>query len=533
MNAEQTNIVVAMMMMKRRVREKLVKPDFPAFFMAVSRYNLASAWTNMQDAKTFEEYSGFATRIIENLTDKRDEIITEYDTYSQRREFPKSIKSAYDLLYGTKPLSPEHVQSLLVEYLNNHGYSDLPLIMKKLESKDTPFLQLMEAQEALLAWNDVMARNKWFETQRKTSFKHIDDLTVTLVVVVMFIGLAKAKKKLIEHRKQREHEMRLYELFEPYIENEKRYHEVILSMINGIWKTKDPVLISLWLAIRDDHDKELLNIKALANHLFSKPADLAADMATYLMPLTKNRDYAKYQTVTKQFTYLIQEVVIEMRKASSLAPITSHYSISSHLKYPSKLGVCKVPFHVVDSEAQVDPSLEAEAHEPHGFWAHSDVAELPVGEAHGLELLAGGLESYNVGEVPVEVCDWVCWPVCEVDCVPGLAAGVEDPEPDVGLELLELPGGDLPPHELVEVDALALLDVPPAEGGLEPAAPAVYAGALGGAESDEHIAALQKPLYSDDGRSVWDRCISDDAGPVLDPDRAQIRIKFDMLGLKL
>ena len=529
MNAEQTNIVVAMMMMKRRVREKLVSPDFPAFFMAVSQNDLASAWTNMQDAKTFEEYSNNAVAFIDIYQQVRDEIKTTYDTYSQRREFSKPIKSAYDMLYDIKPMNEKEMESLMIDYLNNHGYSELPPLMEKLGSQDTPFLQFMEAQETFLAWNDKIARDTWFKTQRMTSFKHFKDFTLTLFVVVIFTKLELLKEELIKHTMQREHDMRLYRCFEPYIDNKQRWHEAILNMITAIWQTKNPVLISLWIAIRNDHDKKLLNIKALANYLVLKRSELTADMARYLMPLFGKPNYDKYQIVTHQFSLFIGNVVIEMRSA----PITSHYSISSHLKYPSKLGVCKVPFHVVDSEAQVDPSLEAEAHEPHGFWAHSDVAELPVGEAHGLELLAGGLESYNVGEVPVEVCDWVCWPVCEVDCVPGLAAGVEDPEPDVGLELLELPGGDLPPHELVEVDALALLNVPPTEGGLEPAAPAVYAGALGGAESDEHIAALQKPLYSDDGRSVWDRCISDDAGPVLDPDRAQIRIKFDMLGLKL
>jgi hypothetical protein len=198
----------------------------------------------------------------------------------------------------------------------------------------------------------------------------------------------------------------------------------------------------------------------------------------------------------------------------------AHDGVPGHGEDPAELGIGEVVVDVLHGEAEVDPALEAESHEAHGLRGHPDGPELPVGQPHGLELLAGGLEPYDVGEVSVQVVDGVGGPVRELDGVAGLAASVEHPQPDVGLELPELAGGDLPLEQPVEVDGLVLLDVPPAEGGLELGAPAVDACALGGAQADEHVDAAGFPLY------LESRALQQDL-TVRDP----FQLRFDLTGI--
>jgi len=145
----------------------------------------------------------------------------------------------------------------------------------------------------------------------------------------------------------------------------------------------------------------------------------------------------------------------------NLSAEAAYDGVPGHGENSPELGIGK-ECDVLNGESEVDPALEGEAHETHGLRGHADDLELGVGDAHGLELPAVGSEADDVGEVPVQVLDGVGGPVEELDGVPGLAARVEDPEPDVGLDSPELLGADAPLHEPVKIDRLIFLDVSPA-----------------------------------------------------------------------
>jgi hypothetical protein len=234
----------------------------------------------------------------------------------------------------------------------------------------------------------------------------------------------------------------------------------------------------------------------------------------------KGGDPAIFTNVNNIVTLLKEISEFVAQRVTHLSLEAPHDSIPGHGEHPAELGIGEVVVNVLQGQAEVNPTLEAEAYEAHGFGGHANSPELPVGQAHGLEVLAGGLEPNNVGEVAVKVVDGVGGPLRELDSVAGLAASVQDPQPDVGLELPELLSRHLPLEQPVEVDGLVLLNVPPAERGLELGPPAVDACALSGTQAYEHVDAAGFPLY------LESRAIQQDL-TVMDP----FQLRFDALGI--
>lgn len=183
-------------------------------------------------------------------------------------------------------------------------------------------------------------------------------------------------------------------------------------------------------------------------------------------------------------------------------------NVSGHVEDSSDVGIGKVVLDVVDCEAEIDPSLQGEPHQPHGFGCESNVLELGICQSHGLELPGSGFQSNDVSEIPVKVMDGMGGPIDEVDSVPGLATSMEHPHANVGLNALELLGGDLPPQDSVEIDKLIVFNISPVQSGFELVSPAMDAGALGGCESNEHCVE-EKNLYDHPQISLRNQCIHD------------------------
>jgi hypothetical protein len=134
--------------------------------------------------------------------------------------------------------------------------------------------------------------------------------------------------------------------------------------------------------------------------------------------------------------------------------------ISGHGKNPAELSVGEES-DVLDSEAEIYPTLESEAEQAHGFGSHSDAPQVGVGDTHGLQFFACCPESNNISEVPVEVVNGMSRPSDELNGVSGLTTSMQDPQPDIGLQLSELPGTDVPLHQNIEINRIIFLDVLP------------------------------------------------------------------------
>jgi len=203
-----------------------------------------------------------------------------------------------------------------------------------------------------------------------------------------------------------------------------------------------------------------------------------------------------------------------------------HY-VSGHAKDPSDVGVGEVGLNVVNSKSEVDPSLKTQAHQPHGLGGHADVLELSVGKTHASKLLGSSLQGDDVSKVAVEVANGVSGPLDKVDGMPGLAARVEHPQSNVGLELSQLSGGDLPPHQSVKVDGLVLFDISPVQSGLQSGSPPVNTSALGRSKPDEHLE-VKTGLYLETKHSKRDHCIRDGISDLRQLDRGNNFLNFDL-----
>lgn len=201
--------------------------------------------------------------------------------------------------------------------------------------------------------------------------------------------------------------------------------------------------------------------------------------------------------------------------------------ISGHVEYPSDMGISEILFDVGDCESQVYPSLETQTHQPHGFWSQSDILELCVGDSHSPELLGAGFQCNDVGEVSVQVVNGMSGPVYEVNCVSDLASCMKDPQSNVGLQSLELLGGNLPPQEPVKVDGLVLFDISPIQSGLKLGSPTVNTSALSCTQADKHDFS-QKDLYSGQLQTKAYHCIRDGVYDLRKVDKGEMQFRFDM-----
>ena len=206
---------------------------------------------------------------------------------------------------------------------------------------------------------------------------------------------------------------------------------------------------------------------------------------------------------------------------------TSPDYISGHVEYPSDMGISEILFDVGDCESQVYPSLETQTHQPHGFWSQSDILELCVGDSHSPELLGAGFQCNDVGEVSVQVVNGMSGPVYEVNCVSDLASCMKDPQSNVGLQPLELLGGNLPPQEPVKVDGLVLFDISPIQSGFKLGSPPVNTSALSCTQADKHDFP-PKDLYSGQLQTKTYHCIRDGAYDLRKVDRGEMQFRFDM-----
>lgn len=183
-------------------------------------------------------------------------------------------------------------------------------------------------------------------------------------------------------------------------------------------------------------------------------------------------------------------------------------NISRHVEDSPDVSISEVVLDVVNSEAEIDPSLQGEPHQPHGFGGESDILELGICESHALELPGSGFQSNDVSEIPVKIMDGVGGPIHEVDGVPSLATCMEHPHANVGLHALEFFGGDIPLQDPVEIDKLIVFNISPVQSSLQLVSPAMDAGALSGCESNKHCVE-EKNLYDPPPISLRNQCIHD------------------------
>ena len=218
------------------------------------------------------------------------------------------------------------------------------------------------------------------------------------------------------------------------------------------------------------------------------------------------------------------EKVLVLQQFPSLeAPLDN---VPCHAEDPSNVCVTEIVLDVVKGETEINPALQTEAHESHGLGTHSNAFELSVGESHGSELLGSGLQSDDVGKVTVEVMNGVGGPVNEVHSMPGLAPSVEYPQSNVGLQSLELLGGNLPLHEPVKINGVVFLDVSPIQSSFQLASPAVDTGTLSRSKPDEHLE-YNSNLYFEAKNSKRDHCIRDGISDLRQLDRGNTFIDFD------
>jgi hypothetical protein len=134
--------------------------------------------------------------------------------------------------------------------------------------------------------------------------------------------------------------------------------------------------------------------------------------------------------------------------------------ISGHCKDSAELCISK-ECDVVDCEAKIYPTLEGEAEQAHGLWSHSNVPQISVGDTHSFQFFAGSPESNNISEIPVEVVNGMGGPSNELNSVSGLTSSVQNPQSNVGLQLSELSGTNVPLHQNIEINRIIFLDVLP------------------------------------------------------------------------
>lgn len=180
------------------------------------------------------------------------------------------------------------------------------------------------------------------------------------------------------------------------------------------------------------------------------------------------------------------------RELDSEAP---HDCVSSHVEHPAQLGICEFTVNGIHSESEFDPSLQTETHQTHGLGGHSNLPEFSEANTHHLELLTSSLETNDISQVSVQIPDGMSGPVSEIDGMSRLTTSVENPQPDVGLEPLELFGGNTPFEQSVKVNPLGFFNVLPTESNLELASPTMNSSALCWTQPNEHVDAFGYPLY--------------------------------------
>lgn len=206
---------------------------------------------------------------------------------------------------------------------------------------------------------------------------------------------------------------------------------------------------------------------------------------------------------------------------------TSSDDVSGHVEDPADMGISEITLDVVNGEAEIDPSLQAECHESHGLGSQTNVLEFCVGKSHGSELLGSCLQSNDISQISMQVVDRMSGPLDKVNGVSGLTSCMEDPHSNVRLNSLELLGGNLPLHESVKIDELVLFDVSPIESGFQLSSPTVDSSTLSRSQPDKH---LENPnnLYSEILISKRDHCIRDGIRDLRKLDRGELFLDFQL-----